>query len=95
LVLRLRIRICYLDKCVESTGVANTGFAGREPEIVLPMHIAKTLLGDNVSTTFIERVLADGTRALIPRTNTPLDVYVVAEDRVEGPVKSLRVYHQI
>jgi hypothetical protein len=33
-------------------------------------------------------VLADGSRALLPRLSNPLNAYLVAEDRVEGPVKS-------
>jgi len=45
-VLRLRIRVCYGDKCVEGLGIANSGFAGREPEVVLPQELVRELLGE-------------------------------------------------
>ena len=87
MVLKLRIRICYGSKCVDSIGIANSGFAGREPEITLPDSLARALLGDRSSFVFIDRVLADGTRIALARTVDPLQLYLVTEDRVEGPVK--------
>jgi len=86
-VLRLRIRICYRDICLDGIGIANTGFASREPEITLPEHIARALLGEKASFTLIERVLADGSHIVLPRTIETLDLYILTEDRVEGPVK--------
>jgi hypothetical protein len=87
-VLRLKVRVCYRNLCTEGLGVANSGFAGREPEITLPEGIARTLFGERPNVTFLERVLADGSRALLPRTTDHVDVYVDAGDRVEGPVKA-------
>jgi hypothetical protein len=86
-VLRLRIKICSGENCVETTGLANTGFAGRDPEVVLPQELVVQLLGREPSTLLVERVLADGSRVFLPRTTKPLDLYVVTSDRVEGPVK--------
>ena len=47
MVLRLRIRVCYDEKCVEGLGIANSGFAGKEPEIALPQELVRSLLGKN------------------------------------------------
>jgi hypothetical protein len=88
MVLRLRIRVCYDEKCVEGLGIANSGFAGREPEIALPQELVRELIGEEPSVILVERVLADGSRALLPRLSNPLNAYLVAKDRVEGPVKS-------
>ena len=86
--LRLRVRVCRDARCVEGVGVANSGFAGREPEIVAPQELLRELLGEGASVVLVKRVLADGSRVLMPRLTEPLEVYLVAEDRVEGPVKS-------
>jgi hypothetical protein len=88
MVLRLRIRVCCDEKCVEDLGIANSGFAGKEPEIALPQELVRELIGEEPSVILFERVLADGSRALLPRLSNPLNVYLVAEDRVEGPVRS-------
>jgi len=88
LVLRLRVRMCRGARCVEGVGIANSGFAGREPEIVAPQELLRELLGEVASVVLAERVLADGSGVLMPRLTEPLEVYLVAEDRVEGPVKS-------
>ena len=42
-MLRLRIRIETIDgsRSVEEIGIANSGFIGLEPEILMPMDIAK------------------------------------------------------
>uniref|UniRef100_A0A7C5TH53 Uncharacterized protein n=1 Tax=Ignisphaera aggregans TaxID=334771 RepID=A0A7C5TH53_9CREN len=88
MVLRLRIRICYSGKCIEGLGIANSGFAGREPEVVIPQEFVRELIGGESGVVLVERILADGSRVLLPKLLQPLDIYLVAEDRVEGPVKS-------
>ena len=87
MVLKLRVKISYKGKCIESIGIVNSGFAGREPEITLPETLAKELLGETPSLILIDKILADGTRTLLPKTKESLDLYVVTEDRVEGPIK--------
>jgi len=44
------------------------------------------LLGEIPPLILVERLLADGTRTLLSKTTEALNLYVVAEDRVEGPV---------
>jgi len=83
--------VCYRGRCVEAVGIANSGFAGREPEITLPETLAKELLGEIQSLVLVERLLADGTRVLLSKTTEVLNLYVVTEDRVEGPV-GVRAY---
>jgi len=87
-VLRLRVRMSYGGKCVEGLGIANSGFAGREPELTLPQELARELLGERSSVVLVERTLADGSKVLFPKLVEPLDVYLAAEDRVEGPVRA-------
>ena len=88
MVLRLRIRVCYGSRCAEGLGIANSGFAGREPELTLPQELVRELAGEAPGVVLVERVLADGSRVLLPKLTDPLEVYLVAEDRVEGPVKA-------
>jgi len=88
MVLKLRIIVCYDEKCIEGLGIANSGFAGREPEIALPQELVRELIGEEPNVILVERVLADGSRALLPRLSNPFKAYLVTEDRVEGPVKS-------
>jgi len=88
MVLRLRVKICRGGKCVEGVGIANSGFAGDEPEITLPRALARELLGEGLSLTLVERVLADGSRVALARTTERLDVYLVAEGEVRGPVRA-------
>jgi len=86
-VLKHRIRLCCENECTDTIGIANTGFAGAEPEITLPETLARELLGEAPPLILVERVLADGTRVLLPKATKALSLYVVTDDRVEGPVE--------
>jgi hypothetical protein len=87
-VLRLRVRVCFEERCIEGLGIASTGFAGKEPEIVMPQELVKELIGGNPSVILVKRVLADGSKVFLPRFVHLLDVYLITEDRVEGPIKT-------
>ncbi len=87
MVLRLRVRICFRGKCVEGLGIANSGFVSEVPEVVIPDHMARELLPEGYSLTLVSKVLADGTRTYLPRTVDTLDLYLITEDRTEGPIK--------
>jgi len=63
-VLIFRVKLCYRNTCIESVGIANTEFSSRSPEVTLPDHLARSLLGGGASLTFVEKVLADGTRTV-------------------------------
>ena len=86
MVLRLKVKICYKDRRIETAAIANSGFVGRDPEITLPRDLAEKLLGRNFSTITVERVLADGRVVALRRTSESLELYLLAEDRVVGPV---------
>ncbi|MEM3954642.1 MAG: hypothetical protein QW047_06410 [Sulfolobales archaeon] len=88
MVLRLSIRICYGSNCVDSVGIANSGFVGRDPEITLPQELVEKLFPQGVNTVLVERVLADGSKVLLPKLLNPVDTYLITEDRVEGPIKT-------
>lgn len=88
MVLRLSVRVCCGGQCIEGLGIANSGFAGKDPEIVMPQELVARLVSGSPNVILVERVLADGSRVLLPRLVHPLDVYLVTEDRVEGPIKT-------
>ena len=90
-MLRLRVKLCRGGSCVEALAVANSGFVGFEPEILAPLRVVEPLLGRSPRVELVERVLADGSVVQLPRTVDPVDVLVVSEDRVAGPVPA-RVY---
>lgn len=92
MVLRLRVKICHGEKCAETIGIAATGFSGREPEITIPVDTAREVLGEGPRVIMVERVLADGTRVMLARSEDPLDLYLITDDRIEGPI---RVYAYI
>ncbi len=87
MVLRLRVRICFRSKCAEGLGIANSGFVGEVPEVVIPESMAKELLPEGYSLTLVSKVLANGTQTYLPRTVDTLDLYLITEDRIEGPIK--------
>jgi len=88
-MLRLRIRVCR-DSCVETLAIANTGFIGSEPEIMLPHQVLERIV-ESPRLESVERVLADGSRTVLRRTLEYLDVSAVEEDRTVGPVKAKSV----
>jgi len=65
-VLRLRTRICG-NICIEVLAIANTGFIGFEPEIIIPQYILEKILR-NPKLESVERILADGSRVVMRRT---------------------------
>jgi hypothetical protein len=65
-------RVCFEERCIEGLGIANTGFTGKEPEIVVPQELVKELISENPSAILVERVLADGNKVLLPRLYTLL-----------------------
>jgi len=87
-MLRLRVKLCRSDTCIETLAIANSGFIGAEPEVAIPPRISAPLFGPSPKVELVERVLADGSRALLPRALDTVDVYVVEEDRSVGPVKA-------
>ena len=56
--------------------------------MVIPARVSEALFGPSPKVELVERVLADGSRVLLPRTLDTVDVYVVKEDCVAGPVKA-------
>jgi len=87
-LLKLKVRLCTKDRCIDTTALANSGFIGWEPEVLMPQSIASAIFGRKFPTVLIERILADGSKVLLPRAESPIEVYVVAEDRTSGPVQA-------
>ncbi len=88
-MLRLRVRIERIDSAVaeEVVGIANSGFVGVDPEILLPVDIAQKLRLQEVSEPEVyTKITGDGREIDLLRYRNSVKVYVVTEDRVEGPV---------
>ncbi|RLF23790.1 MAG: hypothetical protein DRN15_04930 [Thermoprotei archaeon] len=88
-MLRLKIRLVRENRTVETLAIANSGFIGTEPEVMLPIHIAEELTLTHLSVVeYRRRALADGTIISLPTYTNALDVYAVTEDRVVGPIRT-------
>lgn len=88
-MLRLRVRLERANggKSVETVGIANSGFVGLEPEVVAPVSVVEELrLHEVIEPTVHVKATADGREATFTRYRRAVRAYVVAEDRVEGPV---------
>jgi len=93
-VLRLRVRIERVDglRSVDVVAIANSGFAGLEPEVLLPLSVAERLrLHEVAEPEARTKVTRDGRGVSLLRYGDSVRVYVLAGDRVEGPVTSAAV----
>jgi len=91
-MLRIRVKLCRGSACVEALAIANSGFVGAEPEALVPPRVSEALFDPSPQVELVERVLADGSRALLPRALEAVEVYAVEEDRVVGSGEGPRVY---
>ena len=88
-MLRLKVRLERADgkRSVETIGVASSGFTGLTPEILIPASIAGTLKLHEVGKPESHvKVTADGRIIEFLKYRNTVKVYLIAEDRVEGPV---------
>ena len=77
--LRLKVGVCK-DARVESMAIAS--------KILIPQVVLESMVSGSVTLDVVERVLADGSRVTLRRLVEPVDVIVVEDDRVVGPVKA-------
>ncbi len=90
-MLRLRVRVERVDgsKSVEVVGLANSGFISMEPEVLVPASLAEHLELHEVAKPEVHvRITGDGREVGLVRYRNSVKVYLVTEDRVEGPVLS-------
>lgn len=90
-MLRLKVRIERIDgaRALETIALANSGFTGHEPEIALPGSYTRELgLSEVVEPEAVTRVTADGRETPLLRYRLAVRVYVVEDDRLEGPVEA-------
>ena len=78
-MLRLRIKIETIDKqnSIEAVGIANSGFIGLEPEILMPMDTVKELNLHLISEpeTFT-KITGDGREVNLLRYKDSVNVYI-------------------
>jgi len=90
-MLRLRVKMERIDghASVETIAIANSGFAGLEPEVLLPSEIANELrIHGFTEPESHTKIAGDGREVTLLRYRNALKVYVVTEDRAVGPVVS-------
>lgn len=90
-MLRLKVRVERADgsRSIEVLAIANSGFIGLEPEILLPINMARELrLDEIVQPEAYTKITGDGREVALLKYRSAVKVYVVTEDRVEGPVVS-------
>jgi len=89
--IRLRIRLVREGKSVDVVALINSGYETREPEVLLPVAIAIQLsiyprLPEGAIVK--EYKLADGSITKLIKVSRAVQIYVVEEDRVVGPVEA-------
>lgn len=85
------MRVERIDRSAQSQtiAIANSGFVGLEPEILVPLSLARELrLEEYAQPEIYMKILGDGREVEFTRYRQAVEVYVVAEDRVEGPVRA-------
>jgi len=87
-MLRLKVRLERTDGSgsVELVALANSGFTGSEPEVLVPLRIAKALGLHKLEPEPQVKLTGDGREVELLRYGRSVRAYVVTEDRVEGPV---------
>ena len=91
MAIRLRIRLVREGKSVDVVALINSGYETREPEVLLPVAIAIQLsiyprLPEGAIVK--EYKLADGSITKLIKVSRAVQIYVVEEDRVVGPVEA-------
>ena len=91
MAIRLRIRLVREGKSVDVVALINSGYETREPEVLLPVAIAIQLsiyprLPEGAIVK--EYRLADGSITKLIKVLRAVQIYVVEEDRVVGPVEA-------
>ena len=77
------------EASAEVVAIANSGFVGAEPEVLVSSRTARLLrLHEMEEPEVYSKVTGDGREVGFLRYRDAVRVYVVAEDRVEGPVTS-------
>ena len=90
-MLRLRVKIERIDglRSLDTIAIANSGFVGLEPEVLLPYSYARKLELDSIVNPEIHtKVSGDGREVEFLRYRGAVKVYIITEDRVEGPITS-------
>ncbi len=91
MAIRLRLRLTRGDASTEVVALVNSGYETVEPEILVPPVTARELhLYPELPQGSIvkEYRLADGSTTRLIRIPRAVNVYVVEDDRIVGPIES-------
>ncbi|MEM2194319.1 MAG: hypothetical protein QXY40_00300 [Candidatus Methanomethylicia archaeon] len=89
MVLKLRIRIERSDGkySVVYEAIANSGFSGKKPEILVPLKLIESFkLRELQEPTPASKISGSGTVIPLIRYIDSAKIYVIEEDRVKGPI---------
>ena len=68
--------------------MVKSSFAGRKSELTFLHEFIRELLGENPKVILVEKTLADGNKVLFPKITEPINVYVITDERIKGPIKA-------
>ncbi len=91
MVLKVRIKVERIDGLPigEYTAIVNSGFSGRKCEVLIPGSLINVNLLSQVSNPApTSKLSGGGTSIPLIRYSDAVNVYIIGDDRVEGPVKS-------
>ena len=94
MAVRVRVLLRSRGGEVITSALANSGFESEEPEVVLPPRIAERLglYPELPSGTVVEEYMGvGGLRTRVFRIPSILEVCVVCEDKVKGPIRASAV----
>lgn len=88
-MLKLRIKVERVDHkySFETLAIANTGFVGIEPEILIPQTLLKELkLYEITEPEIITKTTGNGREVQLMKCRNCVYVCVIAEDRISNPI---------
>ena len=88
-MLRLKVRLERIDRKyhIDTIAIAISGFIGIEPEVLIPQTLVKDLkLSEVCEPETTIKILGDGREIQLLKYRNSVNVYVLTEDRIEGPI---------
>ena len=86
-MIKLKFRLCRSASCVEVVAIGVTGLYSADPEIAVPYSIARKLFENEIKASLVEKKLF-GKSFIFPKSLEMINTFVVAEDRISGPVQA-------
>jgi len=83
----VKIELINGESSIETVAIANSGFIGIEPEVLIPIELSRQLRLQDISEPEIHtKITGDGREVDFLKYRNVANVYIIAGDRIEGPV---------